>query len=61
MRERSSTTVPASLPAGLMAREEALVDESRVLGETSCRSRLQIDLELCDIRRELERFGSRKR
>ena len=65
MPERSSTTVPASQPsqsdairaADLIEREEALNDESRLLCEASYRRRLEIDQELCDIRRELERLG----
>ena len=65
MPERSSTTVPGPQPAlsdairaaRLIEREEALTDESRLLGEASYRRRLQIEQELCDIRRELARLG----
>jgi len=43
--------------AGLVEREEMLVDESRFVDEASVRRRQDIDLELSDIRRDLELLG----
>jgi hypothetical protein len=46
--------------AALIDREGILIDESRFLGEASYRRRQDIEVELCDLRRELERLGFRR-
>ena len=43
--------------AALIDREEMLVDEIRFVDEASIRRRQDIDLELSDIRRDLELLG----
>jgi hypothetical protein len=41
----------------LLNRKEVLIEEIRLLGEASYRRRLEIEVELTEIRRELERLG----
>jgi hypothetical protein len=43
--------------AALIEREETLVDELRLVHEASYRRRQEIELELSDIRRDLELLG----
>jgi len=43
--------------AALLEREEILVDEFRLVGEASYRRRQDIEVELSDIRRDLELLG----
>jgi hypothetical protein len=47
--------------AVLHEREDLLIDQLRFVSDTSYRRREQIELELCDIRRELERLGFQSR
>jgi hypothetical protein len=47
--------------AALIEREEMLIDEIRFVSEASYRRRQEIEVELSDIRRELERLGLRAR
>ena len=64
---RSGKTIRRTMPppsdafrvAALIDREGILIDESRSVGEASYRRREEIEVELCDLRRELERLGFR--
>jgi hypothetical protein len=47
--------------AALLDREELLIEQVRCVSEASYRRREEIELELCDIRRELERLGFQSR
>ena len=47
----------ATRAAALIEREEMLVDEIRFVDEASYRRRQEIELELSDIRRDLELLG----
>ena len=53
-RQRSTTSDTAALLVDL---EERLSEQLRLLGGASYRQRLEIEAELSDIRRELERLG----
>ena len=65
---RSGNTIRRTVPprsnafrlAALIDREGILIDESRSVGEASYRRREDIEVELCDVRRELERLGLRR-
>jgi hypothetical protein len=41
----------------LLNRKKVLIEEIRLLGEASYRRRLEIEVELTEIRHELERLG----
>jgi hypothetical protein len=47
--------------AALLDRQELLIEQVRFMSEASYRRRQEIDLELCDIRRELGRLGFQSR
>jgi hypothetical protein len=56
--KRRSSVPDALRAAALSEREEMLIDEIRLAGETpSYRRRQKIDLELSDVRRGLELLG----
>ena len=55
--KRRSSVPDAMRAAALIDREEMLVDEIRFVDEASIRRRQDIDLELSDIRRDLELLG----
>ena len=62
-RPENAIRRPFALPldvvraAALLEREEILVDEFRLVGEASYRRRQDIEVELSDIRRDLELLG----
>lgn len=60
MRASFAPPSDAMRAAALVEREEMLTEEIRFLCEASYRRRQEIELELCDIRRNLELLGFRR-
>ena len=55
--QRSRTSSPPNTAARLLDLEELLTEQLRLLGGASYRRRLEIEIELSEIRRDLERLG----
>jgi hypothetical protein len=56
--QRSKTLAPLpNTAARLLDLEEMLIEQLRLLGGASYRRRLEIELELSEVRRDLQRLG----